>query len=1479
MAALILFISGGLLALRSPGVQTTLTHEIAAYYSSKLNTRVTVGKVDVEFFKKFVLSDVYVEDQHKDTLIYFSQLKLNLSRLSFSKRELSVSDLEVVNPRLNLIRYADEKQLNFQFILDAFANTNKSSKDSLLWKVRCEEILLHNLSFAYKDLSDTSHSRGMNYSDLECSSVYGDLKNIHFKKDTVYVTIEQLSAREKCGFVLNDLLADVSVSPSGMKFRKLVIKTPGSSVHGNFDMLYSRYVDFQDFISKVEIKGTIDSGKVNLADVAFFAPALHGLQRTISFSGSVTGKVSALKGRKLKIQLDKSSVYEGDIDLDSIPNPDKMVLKFKANRFTTTVSDLQHFPLYPFDSGRTIGLPSAVAPLGEIVFKGQVAGLLSDFGVSGEFATSLGNLTTALSFGLDKNSKNGEDEFSYKGKLASGGFDLGKIAATSKLGTASFDAKVEGKGTTFSNAAFELNGSLTSISILGYAYKNMLFSANLKDKIFAGNLTVNDDNCRLKCDMGLDLSQSLPLLTCNATVQQANISALGLIKGKKAYSFSTDLSINASGNSIENLTGKLALSAIHVRADKENYVFNSFSFASAKGTGGKQLTVSSDFLDGELSGTYKFKELGGSVENLLSGAMPAYFSSIKLKTTGNQNFDLNLRFKKTTDFAGLFFPSFSIADGSQLTGSYNSSQGILKASVLSPGFSAFNTKLKNLDLKADMKNGRLNMNITSDRVSVKDSVYFKNFNLSLFMQNDSSLLDMQWANHSHPDNNGSIKAKLICCSGPGVVFGFLPSEITVTDSIWKVNSSNRVTLDSSHLEIRQLEFSNNLQKISIDGSFSKFSNDSLYINLSQFNLATLNRWSDDNMKFKGLVNGTTILAGKFNSSMIISNLAFKGLKVNNQDIGEGYLKSTWESWKNALALDGSFGPAQLPNLLFTGFYFQDNGNKVDLNFNLNALNLEIFKPYVKEYCRDFSGAFSGKLNLKGAIAKPEFSGLLSVDAKKITVDYLGTSYSFKHDIRIEPGSFSFDDLELHDKESGTALVKSGKILHDNFSNFRLDVDFAPTKLMVLNTTSAENSLYYGQAYVSGPSVKIYGVFNKMIFIDANVKTDKVSTGKKSSLTKLYIPLSNSGDVGENNFISFVNHDTSAVKKNKYTVNLSGFTLNFDLDVTSDAEVHLIFDQKIGDVINAVGTGQIKLEINSLGKFDMLGNYTVVNGDYLFTLGNVINKKFSIDKGATIKWSGNPYEAEINLDAVYKLKTSLFPYLWPIPGMDSTTAKKRYPVECKLLLTNKLTSPDVAFEVDLPTVDESTRSYVRSVINTDLEINRQVFSLMVLGSFITPQSMSGGSSASDLLPSSGVMAGSELFTNQLNNMLGKVSNDVDVGVRVAGDKLNNEDLQVALSTQLLNNRLSLDGNFGKAAGVTQNTNTLVGDMNVEYKLTNDGKLRLKAFNRTNDNTIINISSPYTQGVGIFYREEFNTLTDLKRRFLKYLKKKQDAKAIK
>jgi hypothetical protein len=336
----------------------------------------------------------------------------------------------------------------------------------------------------------------------------------------------------------------------------------------------------------------------------------------------------------------------------------------------------------------------------------------------------------------------------------------------------------------------------------------------------------------------------------------------------------------------------------------------------------------------------------------------------------------------------------------------------------------------------------------------------------------------------------------------------------------------------------------------------------------------------------------------------------------------------------------------------------------------------------------------------------------------------------------------------------------------------------------------------------------------------------------------------------------VNKKSKTSQNENYNVDLSGIQLNFDLAVTNDADVQIIFDSKIGDIIKAKGNGNIKMEITTRGDFNMYGDYEIEQGDYLFTLKNVINKKFIIEKGSSIKWNGSPYNGIADITAAYHVKTSLF-NLNPIDS--SAENKKRIDVDCLLSMKDKIFNPTITFDIDLPNSDDTKKNLVKSHTSTEEEMNRQVFSLLILNSFTTE---------SNILNSVGPGLGStstEMLSNQLSNWLSQINKNFDIGVNYhPGTQMTSEEMEVALSTQIFNDRLSIDGNVGVSSNQknVSKASNIVGDVNLDYKLTD--RVHAKFYNKSNTVDLLNSNSPYTQGIGILYRKEFDALSELFRK---------------
>lgn len=1466
------------LLIQLKSVQTYAGKKAAAYLSEKLHTRVEIGSVEIDLIKSVVLTDVFIQDLHQDTLLYSKKLKVDIGELSIDKHRIYLSSVVLLNTKAAIIKYHSDDDLNLQFIIDAFddGDTTKHAPRAP-WSFGVGEITFVNTDFTYRNEHDTMVTTGINFVDLNAKNINGRFTDLSIEQDTIHGTIDYLSAVERSGFVLKNLSSYVNVSPVGIKLDELKIETPESNISTDLTFKYKRYRDFLDFIDKVKLEAAFDHSQLEMNDISFFAPQLKGLYKHVTLTGKVSGRISDLRGKSMDIFLGGNTHYIGDFALTGLPNIEETLIHLNVQRLSTSYTDLKQIPLPPFDQHKTLVLPANIAKLGNMTFKGTFTGLYNDFYAYGDFNSALGKLSSDISVRHDYE----KDKEFYKGKLKANNFDIGHFFAAPALGRVTANVEIDGEGLTLEDVAAKLKGTVNSIEFNQYTYNNIAIEGNVAKQIFKGKLNVKDDNIDFDFIGNVDFTKRLPTLDFITTINRADLAALHFINTTKKTDLSTQIIINVTGNNIDNMIGQINFDNTIYKQDDEIYKMSVFNLVSEEENGMKSIKLFSDFCDAKVKGTFKILELSGSIQNMLSNYLPAYIKKSSNKNITPQNFEYSFLFKKTEAVTRLFAPEIKIAPKTLVKGNYNSSKNDFMLEGTSSKLDLYGYVLKNWKAQAMTTNNELQFATTSDRLYLTDSLWLTDFSVLTNTHTDSVNLLVNWDNKQNTRlYKGDLRAFVHFSPNNNIKFKILPSQLVISDSVWQVNHANEVTVDSSYITIKELVFEHENQFVALNGVISDNKRDEAKLSLQNFNLANLNVLTRPiGLKLNGRVTGESSVQDVYHNMIFSSNTNFTALAVNDENVGNGDVESVWDKAKEALYLHGSFTLGVIPNILFSGYYYpKKKEDNLDMEVNLQDIQMKLFEPFVKDYCSDFQGQFSGTVAVKGSTKRPLISGLLNVNAKKITVSYLNTTYKFTHDVVIDNNSFGVEDMVVYDVNNNKAVV-TGKVYHDNFKNFQLDYDIRAYKFMCLNTSETDNSLYYGKAFVTG-IVNIFG-FTDNILIDANVKTekitsndkaDKVSLLSKTEITKFFIPLSGPSEVSESNFITFVKKD-SASKLNNYNVKLGGLTLNFDLEVTSDAEIQLIFDQKVGDIIKARGDGNIKLKINSKGDFKMYGDYVIDNGDYLFTLQNIINKKFAIEKGSVIKWSGIPYKADLDISAIYKARASLKPFF---PSDSSSTSKKRYPVDLKLKMTDDLMSPQINFGINLPTVDASTKQQVMSYINTDAEMNRQVFSLLILNSFVTPPQLTGSGPGVGTAATSNT---SELLSNQLSNMLSKISNDFDIGVNYRpGDEISKEELGLALSTQLLDDRLTIDGNLG-VNNNSQTTNNIVGDVNVDYKITDNGKLRVRGFNKANDNNQIYTSGPYTQGVGVFYREEFDTIGELYSRYLDNLRERRERKRSK
>ena len=1462
-------------ALQTETFQTWSAKKLTAYLSKELNAVLNVERVKISLISNVTLEGVFVSDKHHDTLIYGKNITVDVSGFNYEKRQLKLDEVKLTDIKVKLLKYKNEEDWNFQYLVDYFAKDTIRDTTKSVWKITYGDLKLNNVDFTYRLLRDTKKMvQNMNYKNIHVSNIYGTFTNIDFKGDTIFAQINNLRAKEQCGIELKNLTTTAKVSSTELRCDNIYLKTPNSFVKGNLRFKYNNWKDYQDFVNKVYIKGNLtDSTYMSFKDIAYFAEDINGFEEVLYLTGKVKGFVNDLSGTDMNVNYREHTQFIGDASITGLPYFEKSFIHFDAQKLSTSKVDLEKFPIPPFNRPSYLNLPRELENLGVMSYKGKFDGFVNDFVTYGTFKTSVGSVKTDLQVKNDKNKL-----VEYSGSITTSNFDLSKLFPNVKfVGPFSLSSKVKGKGLKTEELDAEFDGMVQSINYNNYQYDNVKIDGSFRKKIFRGNVISKDTNANFDFIGSIDFNNKLPKMDFVSTINNFDLDKTHFSTPQLNGKVSSQILVNLNGNSIDNLTGQINFdNTVYKTVEEKVYKLSSFNLDLNQSTDIKNILLNSNIANIQLTGKYNLSTLPDAFKQYLNEYFPTFVKT-KTRYIYSDKADLKLKIKNYSIVKELFTKDLMIAPNTTIEGAFDASINYLYLKTHSDLIEYSGVRFNKNNIAINSLTHGIKFSYNSKAINVSDSFAFKNPNL-VFVANDKITdFNLNWDNLVSPNNAGIISGKVI----------FEPTQATVLldkikyvveDSIWQIAKYNPITIDTSYaVKINLLTFNNQNQLITIDGNLSKKSSDKLDIHIQNFKLAQLNPFLKDTKLFmEGNLTGTTSIFSAFSHPLINSEISFSSLKLNNKLIGFGEITSEYNPQKEYVNINGysafakDFDGNLMKNITFNGYYYpQRKEESLDISFKAEPFDLSLLQPYFKDIFTVKIGNLIGNGTITGTLEEPKINAKLRFFKCSIVVDYTNVQYIINGDVEIMPKQIRFDNILVQDvpykgMAGGNTGNLSGNIFHNNFKDMRIDFDLNTNKLMVLNTTAANNPSYYGTAYASG-NAGIYG-FVDDIKMELNLKT--------SGGTFFYIPLNGPSEVGNNDFIKFVTKDTlkTLVKKTK-----SNFSLDFNLEATKDAEVQLIFDEKSGDIIKARGDGILNMKIDSRGKFDMFGDYVLSTGDYLFTLENFVTKKFEIQKGSSIKWNGNVYKANIDIVANYKQRASIKPLF---PNDSANNYNKRFPVDCKLYMKDKLTSPDITFGIELPTIDENTRSAIKSLLNDENELNRQVFSLLLLRSFVTPVSVagSGGISAGG----AAAATGSEMLSNKMSNWLNGITKDIDIGVNYRpGGTLSSDELDLALSKQLFNNRLTIDGNFGvannnavnsSANSKNNNTSNLIGDVTLEYKLSESGKYRVKGFNRSNDNTeIATNGGPFTQGVGIFYREEYESLSELYKRYINKLKK--------
>jgi hypothetical protein len=1478
-----------LFTTRSYWFQTELAKLIASYYSFVLETDVTIERVQIKGIESAEFINFYIADQKGDTLLHSPKLSTHINMLSLSNSFMIFDHITAENTRLKIQKYEGDTVLNLQFLTDYFASEDTSS---LPFRVKLIDLILADLHVSYNDWNLTRSPSGIDFNHIDIRNLSGKIQSLRNRDGVTSMYIDQLSLVEHSGFELDMLKGYFLMNENKIKLEGLQLITNNSNIDcQGLQFNYRDIGDFNGFVNSVQLKANFNPTRLHVADIGFFVPDLLSVEKSVKIHGSISGFVNDLRIDNFYIGLSPVTFFKGSGKIKGLPYTEDAQFYLDIHQLQSSAKDItdMDFTQFGLNLEEDIKLSSSLNALGLVNVDGTIDGFFNDFKLDLDIHSEMGTISSVFDVLMGEMGR-----ITVKGNLKSSNTHLGKIFGIKELGSFSSDIQLslrytpeqrllipDGKHpnkpkqlTVKEELIVQANGYISELDFMEYRYNKILLDGNLHNAEFVGKVNIDDENLRLQFDGEINLNEKDGQYLFKSNVEHANLYALlktldnSYLNQHQDASISARVQVNGHGSSPNTFDGSIDIFDIHFFKDEKDYFFDKILISSYIPGKRRNITIESQFAYIEVEGAFSFDSIGESMYALGYRMFPSIVPYKRGLDLLDQRLDLTLDVRDVSMLTALFLPDLSLSSSTSLSMSYNSRRELLEFAAQSKWLEYGDYRFANIVID------------TTQKFSMFDPFYTFDVHVDSIVYGKMHVENVTLGTNLFNDN---VRARLSWHSADSLQYAFLDTDFSVDDlkhfsveihpsvfydhrvGEWDLKRDAFIQLDvvpsvyDSRTTVWNIHLDNFLaingkQSIRVFGNVTENIEDKLRFELANFNMENVNPFAgSETLLFYGELSGSGYVSDVYHNLFFDAGTNIENFRINDRLVGNIETGASWNPSLERIELSGEVRKSgeKVDLRIVRGYYYPKlKDDYLDFELNFTETDLKFANAFLPDGISNLSGSIDGRLMLTGTFAEPLLeSKNLFLRNVGLNVDMLNTSYFVSGKLNILPDMIYANALPLSDKLGSKGFINI-TFSHANFDRYNYELfSWFNQPFLVMNTTYRMNPLYYGNAFATGDLNIEYDYSDQLTKISVNAKTARG--------TNVTLPLYGSEEVVLQDFITFVN--TKEEEGEKYDVNLDGISLNLSLDLTEDANIQLVFDEKVGDAMRGTGIGHIDMYIDQFYDFYMFGNYTVSEGSYLFTLRDLINKRFKVKKGSTINWYGDPYEADLDLVAIYSLKTNLYDIM---PENSREQYRQKLDVDCELHLTNSLFNPNLNFDIQVPKADENAKTVLRNLISEEAERNKQVFALLMLNKFLPGDYNTGGSSSG----SSAVLGAttSEMLSNQLSNMLSKFSDDFDIGLNYRpGGGFTSQEVALALSTQLLDDRLTIKTNVGVSHQRAQfgGGNSVIGDVDIEYVLNEEGNLSVRAFNRSNEFDITRQDvGGFTQGVGIFYKESFDTFDE-------------------
>lgn len=1441
--------------LSLPGVQRWVCGRVEDELSSQLGAEVVIGELGIRPFNRASVRDVSVVVEG-DTVAMISDLSagIDLWRL-ISRGKITINYASVMGLDFRVKRDSLGSRLNIQPIIDKLSSKDESKPKSR-FDLRINTIVVRESRMSYDVASEPLPAAGVfDRNHVAISSLRLDATTPRIANDRIVADLKQMDFHERSGFDLTNLTGKVTIDHSKIIWEGVELATQRSelSIADGSMIVSGKGLGVTENAEPITV-GINRGSRIDGRDFAMFVPLLGEIDEPLDLEMELKVSADMVVIDRLQAYTSGSSVRI-DIEDARVNHPgDPLQMRFDVprlriglgNRYGKWIGLLRRIP---------VTLPAAIE------LDGQLSGTM----LSGKGRVGVESPDGDIDLEASYRRPSLESDISGTIDLRIDGVEAGHIGGIADLGAVSGWARADvtlGKR----NRIIDATAEISKLEYRRHNYDKIAAKAQIDGDIAHVELTSFDPAADFNIGLHGVVRADARDIDFNVDVANIDPHALNLSGNETRMSFAAKGSMNGErpdrGNAYV-LVSQLRLSS----AGMNDFTVDSLEIESQSAELPRRISVKSDIVNGHVEGEYDFATLAGQLRAMAEATVPAVGGDEPLNLSGSTNrFDFTFTISETDPLRDILHMPVTTLYPLTINGAVDSEQLTATLDLSAPYIRQGNKLIEDtrLDLAFDGVTRSHRMNIFTRYPSANG---LTDYRIDVGGSGDNVTTDISWKIDRKRRFDGRVNmfATLSRDSRNDLAarVDVAQSELTFNDSVWTVAPST-ITYADGYLDVDHLNVSRRNQFVKIDGRGSATDSDSISIDIKGFDLGYLfEAIGIDKFLLGGEATGelyaTSVLSGMPHVST--EGIRVKEIAMNHCVLGDALVKSHFDMADKAVVIDGLITQANGGHSRIDGKIYPFS-SELDFNITADRTRVNFLEFYMGAFASDITGHGTGDVHIFGNFKDVDVEGKVFADDLRLKLNFTNTYYHASDTVTLAPGRIDLRDITLRDPQGHTGKL-NGVVTHNYFRNPTFDISVSDINgMLVYNESSRQNPDWYGRIYASG-NCHVKGD-------DFRVKIDvDVTTADNSEFTFV---LSEMEVADEYTFLTFrdkskinepvaVEEDVkmSAVNRMRQLVaqqpeeSDTRYIIELKVDITPAIEIDLVMDPVSGDKIRSRGSGNLRMVYTSADNdLRMFGTYTLDQGFYNFTLQDIIIKDFVIKEGSTIAFTGDPLSARLNIQAYYSVNANLTD-LDESFSQDKDLNRTNVPVHAILKVNGDIRQPEISFDLEFPTLTSDIDRKVRSIVSTEEMLNRQIIYLLALNRFYTPDYMS-------------TTKGNELFSvasstisSQLSSMLGQLSDKWMISPNLRSEKGDFSDVEVdvALSSRLLNNRLLLDGNFGYR-DKSLNTNQFIGDFDIEYLLNKSGSIRLKAYNHFNDQNYYVRSATTTQGVGVMFKHDFDNI---------------------